>query len=166
MQLLQFLYQLAVSRLFAIMLDSFMYQLAVSRLFAIMLDSFMYQLAVSRLFAIMLHSFCISLQSAGSLLLCCTVSVSACSQQALCYYAGQFHVSACSQQALCYCAAQFHVSACSQQALCYYAKNTDEQLGNVKDIHQSDCTHCRWFDKSLLTFWNCYLTLISIYSIF
>ena len=22
------------------------------------------------------------------------------------------------------------------------------------DIHQSDCTHCQWFDKSLLTFWN------------
>ena len=49
-----------------------------------------------------------------------------------------------------------HVSACSQQALCYYVKNTDEQLGNVKDIHQSD-SHCQWFDKSLLTFWNCYL---------
>ena len=29
-------------------------------------------------------------------------------------------------------AGQFDVSACSQQALCYYAKNTDEQLGNVK----------------------------------
>ena len=51
------------------------------------------------------------------------------------------------------------ISACSQQALCYYAKNTDEQLGNVKYIHQSDCPHCQWFDKSLLTFWNCYLTL-------
>ena len=55
-------------------------------------------------------------------------------------------------------AGQFHVSACSQQALCYYAKNTDEQLENVKDIHQSDSPHCQWFDKSLLTFWNCYLT--------
>ena len=47
--------------------------------------------------------------------------------------------------------------ALSQQALCYYAKNTDEQLGNVKDIHQSDCPHCKWFGKSLLSFWNCYL---------
>ena len=46
---------------------------------------------------------------------------------------------------------QFHVSACSQQALCYYAKNTDEQLENVKDIHKSDCPHCQWFDKSLLS---------------
>ena len=33
------------------------------------------------------------------------------------------------------------------------------QLGNVKDIHQSDCPHCQWFDKTLPTFWNCYLTL-------
>ena len=40
-------------------------------------------------------------------------------------------------------AGQFHVLACSQQALCYYAKNTDEQLRNVKDIHQSDCPHCQ-----------------------
>ena len=40
-------------------------------------------------------------------------------------------------------AGQFHVSACSQQALCYYAKNTDEQLGNVKDINKSDCPHCQ-----------------------
>ena len=40
-------------------------------------------------------------------------------------------------------AGQFHVSACSQQALCYYAKNTDEQRGNVKDIHQGDCPHCQ-----------------------
>ena len=40
-------------------------------------------------------------------------------------------------------AGQFRVSACSQQALCYYDKNTDEQLGNVKDIHQSDCPHCQ-----------------------
>ena len=40
-------------------------------------------------------------------------------------------------------AGQFLVLACSQQALCYYAKNTEEQLGNVKDIHQSDCPHCR-----------------------
>ena len=38
-------------------------------------------------------------------------------------------------------AGQFHVSACSQQAFCYYGKNTDEQLGNVKGIHQSDCPH-------------------------
>jgi len=60
-------------------------------------------------------------------------------------------------------AGQFHVSARSQQALCFYAKYTDEQLGNVKDIHQSDCPHCQWFDKSLLTFWNCYLTLIYNY---
>ena len=38
------------------------------------------------------------------------------------------------------------------------AKITDEQLGNVKDIHKSDCPHYQWFDKSFLTFWNCYLT--------
>ena len=25
------------------------------------------------------------------------------------------------------------------------------------DIHKSDCPHCQWFDKSLLTFWNCYM---------
>ena len=37
---------------------------------------------------------------------------------------------------------------------------SDEQLGNVKDIHKSDCAHCQWFHKSLLTSWNCYLTLI------
>ena len=24
----------------------------------------------------------------------------------------------------------------------FYAKNTDEQLGNVKDIHKSDFAHC------------------------
>ena len=40
-------------------------------------------------------------------------------------------------------AGQFHVSACSQQALGSYAKNTDEQLGNVEDIHQSDCPLCQ-----------------------
>ena len=40
-------------------------------------------------------------------------------------------------------AGQFHVSACSQQALCYYAKSTDEQLANVKDIHKSDSPHCQ-----------------------
>ena len=31
------------------------------------------------------------------------------------------------------------------------------------DIHQSDCPHCQWFDKSLLTFWNCYLIKKNIY---
>ena len=49
-----------------------------------------------------------------------------------------------------------------QQAVCCYVKNTDDQLGNVNDIHKSDCAHCQWFHKSLLTFWNCYLALIII----
>ena len=40
-------------------------------------------------------------------------------------------------------AGQFHVSACSQQALCYYAKKTDEQLGNIKDIHKSGRPYCQ-----------------------
>ena len=53
-------------------------------------------------------------------------------------------------------------SACNcwtVSCISYYAKNTDEQLGNVKDIHQSDCPHCQWFDKSLLAFWNYCLTV-------
>ena len=50
------------------------------------------------------------------------------------------------------------VSCISLQSASYYAKNTDdEQLGNVKDIHQSDFPHRQWFDRSLLTFWNCFL---------
>ena len=49
---------------------------------------------------------------------------------------------------------QFQLPACSQQALCHQTARKCQTYS----LKKSDCPQCQWFDKSLSTFRNHYLT--------